>query len=91
MFNDNYTTTLHDNNDNEYISIKIDIANISSKQNKIDKRFIYNVSMRVKINFENISSQAQSISLLSIKCSDGQLFTQNAFEVPFRNIPLSGR
>jgi hypothetical protein len=90
MYNESSTSILHDNNGDEYTPSKIDVANISSKQNQISKRFIYNVSTRVKIYFDNISSRAQSISLLSIKCSDGQPFTQNVFEVPFRNIPLSG-
>lgn len=90
MYNESSTSTLHDNNGDEHTPSKIDIANISSKQNQISKRFIYNVSSRVKVYFDNISSRAQSISLLSIKCSDGQHFTQNVFEVPFRNIPLSG-
>jgi hypothetical protein len=90
IYNDNYTSVLHDNNGDEYTPTKIDIANISSKRNKIDKRFIYNVATRVKISFDNISSRAQSISLLSIKCSDSPHFTQNVFEIPFRNIPLSG-
>jgi hypothetical protein len=90
MFNDNYTTILHDNNGDEYTPNKIDIANLSSKQNQISKRFVYNVNTHVKIYFENISARAQSISLLSLKCSDSPHFTQNVFEVPFRNIPLSG-
>jgi hypothetical protein len=90
MFNDSHTSILYDNNGDEYTPVKIDIANISSKQNKIDKRFIYNVSTRVKIYFENISSRAQSISLLSLKCSETPNFSSNVFEVPFRNIPLSG-
>jgi hypothetical protein len=89
MFDDIHTTRLHDNNGDEYAPTKISIANISTVQNKIDKRFVYNVTTPVKIYFDNISSRAQSISLLSIKCSDNpNVFSSSVFEVPFRNIPL---
>jgi hypothetical protein len=90
MVNDNYTSILHGNNGDEYTPSKIEIANVSSKHNKIDKRFIYNVTTRVKVYFENISSRAQSVSLLSLKCSETPHLSPNVFEVPFRNIPLSG-
>jgi hypothetical protein len=89
-FNENHSTKLHDNNGDEYYPVKIGVANVSATQNKIDKRFIYNVTTPMKIYFENISSRAQSISLLSIRCSDSPNFMANTFEVPFRNIPLSG-
>jgi hypothetical protein len=91
MFDDTHTTRLHDNNGDEYAPTKISVANISTTQNKIDKRFVYDVITLVKIYFENISSRARSISLLSIKCSDNpNVFPSSVFEVPFRNIPLPG-
>jgi hypothetical protein len=56
MFDDIHTTRLHDNNGDEYAPTKISVANLSATQNKIDKRFVYNVTTPVKVYFENISS-----------------------------------
>lgn len=90
MLDKKHTTLLHDNNGDDYAPIKLNIANLSTTQNKLDKRFVHGVTTPVKIYFENISSRAQSIALLSVKCSDSPNFMQHVFEVPFRNIPVPG-
>jgi hypothetical protein len=73
-------TRIFDDSGNEYATGRIEIANKSAMRGYLKSLFVAGVPTRVRVHFDNVSTQARAISLFELDCY--------AFKVQFRDIPL---
>ncbi|VAX30480.1 hypothetical protein MNBD_NITROSPIRAE01-732 [hydrothermal vent metagenome] len=78
-------SSIFDNIGNQYHPRSTSLGNKESRQ-FIKARLIQGITAKIKVFFENVSSETSSIALLELEAEDNH----KRFKVQFRNIPLSG-
>ncbi len=87
------STRMFDDLGNEY---KVSTIQLGSREggkgiglaHGVEQLLVSGVPIKARLDFENVSRQANSITVIEIQCSEGDYST--AFKIQFRNIPLSG-
>ncbi len=84
----NLTSSAFDNLGNQYYPSSIMLGNKDStnRNRSIKGRLIQGITTKIKVFFENVSSETSSISLLELQAEDNR----KRFKVQFRNIPFTG-
>lgn len=87
-YNVSLTSSAFDNLGNQYYPSSIMLGNKDStnSNHSIKGRLIQGITTKIKIYFENVSSETSSISLLELQAEDNR----KRFKVQFRNIPFAG-
>ncbi len=88
-YNVNLTSSAFDNLGNQYYPSSTLLGNKDSRSNRnrsVTGRLIQGITTKIKIYFENVSSETSSIALLELQAEDNR----KRFKVQFRNIALGG-
>ncbi len=78
-------SSLFDNVGNQYHPRSTSLGNKESRE-FIKGRLIQGITTKIKIFFENVSTETSSIALLELQAEDNR----KRFKIQFRDIPLSG-
>ncbi len=88
-YNVNLTSSAFDNLGNQYYPSSTLLGNKDSRRNRnssVKGRLIQGITTKIKIYFENVSSETSSLALLELQAEDNR----TRFKVQFRNITFSG-